>query len=375
MKQKHTAWIITLTIIGIVLISACVQQESSITNNVTQNEPYCGDGICEENENCQEDCKIEVEMSSEDIYSKYKDSVFYIDMYCNLTLSYPSFKITYDYDNYYYDDHLQIDIEEQTQTTYFEYVSGAVGTGFIIDDKVITNAHTAYCEKDDELLYIQGHLNYLLEVSTNYYINQTDLELLTDYDIAGKTNEIYNHVKQNNRNTEWTKTDIEDYLAQQISYHLVTNIDISRVKEDVILAYSPTTGFDKEYVLSIVEKGNHWPGKDYAILEFDGNYDFVSLQYGDSDEVRIGQEIYTIGYPDSFVLDYNVFSDPSITKGIVSSRQNTEKGIQYIQIDAATSGGSSGSPVFNKFGKVIGIMTAGYGESFNSVLPSNSFKR
>lgn len=46
-----------LLISFIVLISGCTNQQTET--------PTCGDGICEEGENCQEDCNIEVEMNAE----------------------------------------------------------------------------------------------------------------------------------------------------------------------------------------------------------------------------------------------------------------------------------------------------------------------
>lgn len=76
------------------------------------------------------------------------------------------------------------------------------------------------------------------------------------------------------------------------------------------------------------------------------------LEITNSDDVKRGEKVIAIGYPGT--VGNSVSS--SVTTGILSNRTNIE-GIFYHQTDAAINSGNSGGPVFDKFGKVIGIAT------------------
>ncbi|MDA1188112.1 MAG: serine protease [Chloroflexi bacterium] len=82
----------------------------------------------------------------------------------------------------------------------------------------------------------------------------------------------------------------------------------------------------------------------------EGGYPFVKL--GDSDVLLLGEEVAAIGYPLGPILGKGI----TVTSGIVSSRRHID-GIEYIQTDAALNPGSSGGPLFNMDGEVIGINT------------------
>ena len=93
---------------------------------------------------------------------------------------------------------------------------------------------------------------------------------------------------------------------------------------------------------------------DVAILKVDSEKKFPTLALADSEKVRVGQFAIAIGNP--FRLDYTV------TTGIVSGKSRDILGgmpiIRYqnfIQTDAWINTGSSGGPLLNIYGEVIGI--------------------
>ena len=105
---------------------------------------------------------------------------------------------------------------------------------------------------------------------------------------------------------------------------------------------------------------------DLAILSVSG-LDAPLLECGDSSKVNIGDTIYVAGNP----LKYrNTFS-----LGIVSGFEPSSLLVQsqVLQITAPISPGNSGSPVLNKDGEVIAIISSSDvgGQNLNFAIPSN----
>lgn len=105
------------------------------------------------------------------------------------------------------------------------------------------------------------------------------------------------------------------------------------------------------------------PRTDVAVLQIVGEGPFPTAAIGDSDGVRIGNWVLAIGHPFDFQF--------TVTAGIVSARGRRnlvrEEIQDYIQTDAAVNPGSSGGPLFNLDGEVIGINTAIYTPEGGSV--------
>jgi len=106
------------------------------------------------------------------------------------------------------------------------------------------------------------------------------------------------------------------------------------------------------------------PSRDLAVLKVDRT-DLTPLAVGDSDELRLGDQLIAVGY----ALDLN--GEPSVTAGILSAKNRTiteENGAQLVnllQTDTAINPGNSGGPLLNGRGEVIGINTAIAGQAQN----------
>ena len=95
---------------------------------------------------------------------------------------------------------------------------------------------------------------------------------------------------------------------------------------------------------------------DLAVMQLDSNRTFATLPLGDSDALTYGDEVTAWGYPLGSVLG----SDPTITRGIISSPDRILGDTKYLQTDADINPGNSGGPLIDRYGRVVGVNTSGY---------------
>jgi putative serine protease PepD len=106
------------------------------------------------------------------------------------------------------------------------------------------------------------------------------------------------------------------------------------------------------------------PSRDLAVLQVQRN-DLRPLAVGDSEDLRIGDELVAVGY--ALGLD----GEPSVTSGILSARDRTiieqsgQQLVNLLQTDTAINPGNSGGPLLNMAGEVVGINTAIAGRAQN----------
>ncbi len=115
------------------------------------------------------------------------------------------------------------------------------------------------------------------------------------------------------------------------------------------------------------------PSRDLALLQIIGDGPFPTATLADSNLVEVGDWVLTVGNP--FGLGHTV------TSGIISGKRDQLliNGIRFnglLQTDAPINKGSSGGPLVNLDGQVIGINTAIYAPTgvFNGTgfaIPSN----
>lgn len=93
---------------------------------------------------------------------------------------------------------------------------------------------------------------------------------------------------------------------------------------------------------------------DFALIKIEPPSALRTIRLGDSSRVKVGQRVLAIGNPFGF--------NRTLTTGIIS-RVDTEK--NKIQTDAAINPGSSGGPLLNLSGEVIGINQSIYNPDNN----------
>ena len=129
----------------------------------------------------------------------------------------------------------------------------------------------------------------------------------------------------------------------------------------VNLTFSNGSISEEAKIIAVSQK----PRIDLAILQVSVNY-LPSVTFRNSNTVQAGQQIAVIGSPKRL--------QNSITNGLVSQLRNMGEATMF-QISAPISPSSSGSPVFNEDGYVVGIAISSLEEenvqNINFALPAN----
>jgi len=124
--------------------------------------------------------------------------------------------------------------------------------------------------------------------------------------------------------------------------YILTNHHVIAEADEVIVRMSNR----KEFIATVVGSDK---ASDVAVLKVEGE-DLPVLEFGDSDDLKVGEWVLAIGSPFGF--------DHSVTAGIVSAKGRSlpsDNYVPFIQTDVAINPGNSGGPLFNLDGEVIGI--------------------
>ena len=121
---------------------------------------------------------------------------------------------------------------------------------------------------------------------------------------------------------------------------------------DIGKAVVVTTNNGQNYDAKVLKRLGE--NKDIALLKIDAKRDFKTVKLGNSEKVKVGEKVLAIGNPFGF--------SGTLTQGIVSRIDYTKN---RIQTDAAINPGSSGGPLLNTRGEIIGINQAIYNPDNN----------
>ena len=104
--------------------------------------------------------------------------------------------------------------------------------------------------------------------------------------------------------------------------------------------------------------------KDMALIQIEGD-GFPFLELADSSLAQTGATVYTLGSP--------LGLQASFTRGIISQALREIEGVEYIQLDAPISSGSSGGALLDTSARVAGITsaTAVGAQNINLAIPIN----
>lgn len=221
------------------------------------------------------------------------------------------------------------------------------GNGFLIspDGYVVTNAHLV---KDDE-----ENLDYMMaeEAATNSILDElTSFEEELGFELTDAEAERFMTAGL---------TIYADYLTvgktkSKTQVYTGNMIDKAREEEKGLTAEEIEVGDP----IDMKED----TGKDIAILKVNGS-NLPTVQLGDESSVRDGDKISALGYisdKSDESGDTGLKEDtPSLVSGTVAGHREMEDGWDVLQLQIPLRQGSSGSPILNSSGDVIGVETFG----------------
>lgn len=129
---------------------------------------------------------------------------------------------------------------------------------------------------------------------------------------------------------------------------ILTSAHILEDGKDIVVTMSNGEDYKAKVVKMLGEK------KDIALLKISVPYDLKTVKLGDSSKIKVGESVLAIGNPFGF--------KGTLTQGIISRIDYSKN---RIQTDAAINPGSSGGPLLNTHGEIIGINQAIYNPDNN----------
>jgi serine protease Do len=235
------------------------------------------------------------------------------------------------------------------QTT-FDYIKQpeqitSTGTGFFLTGTgyVATNCHLI--DREDAFIRRQFILSAFRQI--------------TEASITALESSWATHFTEQQRSLLYTTyASVYSRLFSMILYDLKKNIYVV-YRSDEAGRRSDTV----KMLATIVVKGEPMPGKDIAILKISDGDQLPVLKLAPPDLPEVGEQLFVYGYPgpvtnNDFVSAASAI-EPTLTTGIVSANKQSVGNWPVIQMDANINHGSSGGPVCNEKGEVVGLTTFG----------------
>ncbi len=221
----------------------------------------------------------------------------------------------------------------------------STGTGFFItgDGYVATNSHLI----DRENAFIRRR--FIL--SAFQQITEANIKAL-EYSWATRFTEQQRNLLYNT------------YASM---YSRLFSMQLYDLKKEIFVVYASNKAGAESSIekkpARIITKGQAMPGKDVAILKIEGDSSLPTLKIAGDQLPQVGEQLYVYGYPapatnNDFVSVESAI-EPTLTTGIVSAIKKSVDGWPLIQMDANINHGSSGGPVCNGDGEVVGLTTFG----------------
>ena len=219
----------------------------------------------------------------------------------------------------------------------------------------------------------EAHSPAVVYVSTTQFIERRDVDALRP-DIPPGFQDFFDEFLDDDDDGDEDGTPQQRALSLGSGFiisadgYIVTNNHVISEADEISVRL--TDG--QEYDAIVVGRD---PLSDIALLKIEAGNDLPFVEFGDSDNIRVGEWVMTIGNP--FGLG------GTVTAGIISAHHrdiSNGRYDDYIQTDASINRGNSGGPMFDMDGHVIGVNTMIFSPTGTNIgigfaIPSNQVSR
>ena len=141
--------------------------------------------------------------------------------------------------------------------------------------------------------------------------------------------------------------------------YILTNAHIVDNADKLMVEVNDYNDPDKTYEYEAKVIGSD-SSTDVAVIKIDRDEKFIAAKLGDSDALKVGQDVCVIGNPG---LSANIMFTHTMTKGVVSGLDvkclaDNGYSISLIQTDAPINSGNSGGGMFDMYGNVVGVVNS-----------------
>lgn len=239
-----------------------------------------------------------------------------------------------------------------------DYLSG---TGFIVapDGYILTNSHVA-SEQSVKLRVISETVFPEIVESSFSLSEEESKKLFEDSDASFEfSKKVFEYTSSH------STFDIKSQLV-------VLNPASQKRQIDDLLS----EGFPATIVMQ--NERFYADDKDVALIHIDRD-NLPALSLGSSSNIKTGNNVYIFGFPATAEFNQRNPLEATFTQGVISAFKDSQEGdFKVIQTDAKVSEGSSGGPLLNDRGEVVGMVTFQSnaleqtpGDNFAFALPSD----
>ncbi len=271
-------------------------------------------------------------LSREELAKLTKPAVVRIAQKASGTYVIPEFKI--DLEN------LKIDIKRDSLRNTQNLEEYITGSGFIIspDGYILTNAHVVSPE--------------MIKVSLLSRALDENLKMTLQEVPADGQNKLFENPEQ----AEKFARDTLKLLMENSHFEITSKLAVlNPTSEKNNLTDLFDTGFKAE-VLDLNENflyGN----KDVALIKVDQQR-LPAIALGNPEQAVLGNPVFIFGFPGTAEVNSLNPVESTLTEGVISAFKYADnKDFKILETDAKVSQGSSGGPLLNEKGEVIGIIT------------------
>ena len=220
------------------------------------------------------------------------------------------------------------------------------GSGFVInpDGYILTNAHVATEESIKEN-YLEEVLGGALQAKLGSLDDQTLLEFFHTPD--NFANFYQNALAALRSRAQFNLASKLVVLNPSDSQEYLTSLLKTGLEAQIVSANDNFAQDEKDIALIKIQAGK-----------------LPALTLGNSARVAVGDKIFVFGFPSTAEINGRSPLEATLTQGLVSALKFSQsKEFKIFQTDAKISQGSSGGPLFDQAGRVIGIITFQTGDA------------